>query len=364
MSNTIALEICIQAGEPCVSWGSPGTGKTKWEEALCNHFDWLNIQMIASTREPVDFSGMPVIQEDGTVTLQPIGRWFKDVMTTKKKRVIVHFDEISTAPPAVQAALLKLIHEKIYGEHILPDYVSFIASANPPDEAANGWAMTPPMANRFFHFFWNPTTDDWIQGMISGWQNQTFQVLPDNWKDLIPSHRSLVASFIKTRPNLLQDMPKDESARGYAWPSRRSWDMAARLLADGASISASKDINRTLVSGCVGDGVAVEFVSWLDALDLPNPEDLLKDPSSFKMPARGDQLFAILTSVTTAVLQNNTASRWYAGWKVLEEVIRQNKPDVAAIAAIALANNQPNGASIPPTLNAFGPLLKKVGVIS
>lgn len=223
--------------------------------------------------------------------------------------------------------------------------------------------MSPPMANRFFHWKWQVSSDDWVQGMISGWKNLSFTTLPDNWKEGIPAARSFVASYIKARPHHLFQMPESEDARGYAWASPRSWDMFSRLLAAANSIGATKDVKMQLAAGCIGEGAAMEFISWADALDLPDPEELLRDPDKFVLPPRGDQIFAILSAVTTAVLQKNTKERWYQGFKVLEKVIQLGKPDIAAVAAIALANNQPVGATPPKTLNAFGPLLRAVGTI-
>ena len=59
------------------------------------------------------------------------------------------FDEISTAPPAVQAALLRVVLERTVGDLRLPDAVSLVAAANTPEQAAGGWELSPPLANRF-----------------------------------------------------------------------------------------------------------------------------------------------------------------------------------------------------------------------
>lgn len=57
-------------------------------------------------------------------------------------------DEISTAPPAVQAALLRVVLERVVGDLELPDGVAVIAAANPPEQAAGGWDLSATISRR------------------------------------------------------------------------------------------------------------------------------------------------------------------------------------------------------------------------
>ena len=72
-------------------------------------------------------------------------------------RGLLFLDELSTAPPAVQAALLRVVLERVVGDLTLPDEVAVVAAANPPDQAADGWdlsgaagqpAVSPVLADR------------------------------------------------------------------------------------------------------------------------------------------------------------------------------------------------------------------------
>ncbi|WP_242975874.1 hypothetical protein [Desulfosporosinus sp. FKB] len=62
MSSTVcALAIAVQAGIPVLTWGPPGVGKTA---SITKLADVLGIPLevvLASIREPSDFSGLPVI---------------------------------------------------------------------------------------------------------------------------------------------------------------------------------------------------------------------------------------------------------------------------------------------------------------
>jgi MoxR-like ATPase len=67
---------------------------------------------------------------------------------------ILFTDEVNTAPPSVQAALLRVCLDKVAGDCHLGDDTSVIAAANPPEQAADGWDLAPPLANRFCHINW------------------------------------------------------------------------------------------------------------------------------------------------------------------------------------------------------------------
>ena len=84
----------------------------------------------------------------------------------------------------------------------------------------------------------------------------------------------------------------DQAGRG--WPSPRSWESVARLLATCDAAKASEEARTLLVLGAVGEGAGIEFLSWLANMDLPDPEDVLADPDGFELPERSDRAFAVL----------------------------------------------------------------------
>ena len=96
-----ALSLCLAAGEPVVLWGPPGCGKTAVVEALSGVNGWACETVIASVREPSDFAGLPVVGGDGSVRLAPPA-WAERIIGADGG--VVFFDEITTAPPSVQAA--------------------------------------------------------------------------------------------------------------------------------------------------------------------------------------------------------------------------------------------------------------------
>ena len=117
---------------------------------------------------------------------------------------------------------MRVILDKAVGDTKLPDEVNIISAANPPEIAAGGWDLAPPLANRFVHVSWKLDSKKWSEGMISGWPSPKVPRLPNKWSEAIPVSRGFVASFINKRPDLLLVVPKEESQAGKAWASPRS----------------------------------------------------------------------------------------------------------------------------------------------
>lgn len=352
-----ALAVAVAARVPVLLWGAPGTGKSSVVQALADSLGWPCEVVIASIREPSDFAGLPVV-DGGSVRFAP-PRWAIDLATAGHG--LLFLDEISTAPPAVQAALLRVVLERTVGDLDLPDDVVVVAAANPPDQAADGWDLSAPLANRFCHLSWTVDATTVATGIAAGFDAPTPIHLPAGWDGALNRARGDVAAFLAARPSLVSDPPTDRARAGKAWPSPRTWEMTARLVAAGRAAEATPSVMAALVTGTVGDGPGHEFLAWLTDLDLPDPELALADPRSFVPPDRGDRAHAALVSVAAAVAANPSVERWLAGWQVLGTAA-ETIPDVAALAARMLVRCRPDDAPAPPEAGLFLPVLRDAGL--
>ena len=199
-------------------------------------------------------------------------------------------------------------------------------------------------------------------GFTVGFPTPTAPVLPAAWSGEVIRARADVAAFLLLRPTLVSAPPLERAAAGRAWPSPRTWELAATVLAAARSAGATGDVVAALVAGTVGDGPGIELLAWLRDLDLPDPEAVLADPASFVVPDRGDRALAALASVAAAVAADATPERWQAGWEVLARA-GEAAPDVAALAARMLVACRPDGAPTPPQAAAFLPLLQAAGLV-
>ena len=319
--------------------------------------------VVGSVREPSDFCGLPVVAGDGRAVVMAPPAWAERLAAAGQG--ILFLDELSTAAPAVQAAMLRVVLDRVVGDCVLPSEVSIVAAANAAEDAADGWDLAAPLANRFCHLDVTAEAELFCDGLTLGWQHVADDATAAESVDPAPAAlakvRGEVAGFIKHRPGLLMALPDNAAAAGRAWPSPRTWAMAADVLAHlGTEETAAA---RLVGAGLVGEGPAVEFFTWRDTADLPDPEAVLADPAIFDWSSRADRVYAVLSGVVAVIAAHPTVARWDSGWKVLAATARAGRADVGAAAARALIRCRPAKATIPAAVRAFAPIMTAAGLL-
>ncbi|MCX4545672.1 MoxR family ATPase [Streptomyces sp. NBC_01565] len=334
-----ALTLAVAVDLPVLLWGEPGIGKTAALTQLAESLDLPLTTVIASVHEPSDFSGLPVIGDDPALQGVPMAPPDWAVRLVRAGRGLLFLDELSTAPPAVQAALLRLVLERRVGALRLPPGVRIVAAANPRASAADGWELSPPLANRFVHLRWTHDHEVVVRGLGGTWPRATLPRLdPRKLPEAVDFARRAVCGLLAARPTLVHRLPGSETGRGGPWPSPRSWDMTLRLTAFATAAGSSREVLSLLVRGTVGDGPGLELLAGLDRMDLPDPEELLADPAGADLPERGDLRQAVLDGVVEAVRHRPEKSRWDAAWTLLVRAMETGAPDLVVVPATALAS--------------------------
>jgi len=324
--QTRALGVALQADVPVMLWGLPGIGKTAvieaWAEAAGAHCEVI----IGSQYEPADIAGQPWVV-DGELRRLPPEYAARINALPPGRDSVLFLDELDKAPPAVSAAMLRLVRERKVGDITLPARCRVIAAANPPE--LGGWDLSSPMANRFVHLNWKPSDASIIQGLGTGmWPGVKYEeVDSEQLTECTNRWHGLIAAFLETKPNLIHSFPKDESKQGLAWPSPRTWENVIKLGATCEATGQSPVVLAQLVNGSVGDGPGVEFTTFIRNMDLPFPEAILKDPDKSPIPDRGDKVAAVCHSLASAISGNTTQARLDAGIKYLERVSQQRHAD-------------------------------------
>jgi MoxR-like ATPase len=354
-----ALALAVAADLPVLLWGEPGIGKTAALTQLAASLDLPLTTVIASVHEPTDFSGLPIVGDDPAVQGVPMAPPQWAVELVRAGRGLLFLDELSTATPAVQAALLRVVLERRVGALQLPPEVRIVAAANPRASAADGWELSPPLANRFVHLHWVHDRDVVVRGLGGVWPRAELpELVPSMLPEAVAYARRAVCGFLEARPTLIHRLPSTETRRGGAWPSPRSWEAALTLLAFGTAASVSREVLALLVRGAVGDGPGLELLAHLDRMDLPDPESLLADPASAELPVRGDLRQAALEAVVAAVGARPQRERWEAGWAVLVRALETGAPDLVVAPATALAALRRDDWEVPEAVERLA------GVIS
>jgi MoxR-like ATPase len=359
-----ALALAVAANLPVLLWGEPGIGKSATLAQLAVTLGVPLETVIASVHEPSDFAGLPIVGDNPAVDGVPMAPPDWAVRVAATGRGLLFFDELSSAPPAVQAALLRVVLERHVGSLPLPPAVRLVAAANPPSSAADGWHLSPPLANRFVHLRWTHQPRTVARGLAGTWPSIAMPtVSPRRVASSVARARGAVAGFLTARPGLVHHMPADAETRGTAWPSPRTWEMAMRLLAVAFAAESTVEGRDTALIGAIGDGAGLEFVTYLEKLDLPDPERVLADPAAFALPDRGDRQLAFLTAIVAAVQADPTRPRWEAGWTVLAKAVDAGIPDVAARAAFDLATMRDVDWPVPHVIQVFGDVLHVSGLL-
>ena len=275
-------------GIPVLLWGKPGVGKSSFIEGLAD--EHLRVTtLIASIHDPTDFSGLPFL-EAGKVRYA-VPEWVEAF--TEGQDGILFLDELSTAPPSVQAALLRVVFERKVGFHPLPASVRIVAAANPPDLMVGGWELSPPLRNRFVHLQWDIPEALYLRSLTEGWSSGRLpQIDPTAHAQRLLEWKIKIGGFLRVRPDSLHTSP-DENRFGFASP--RSWDFAAALLCSCDLLGYRLDdagggqtVILDLVTGCLGEATAIPLVEYLSNLRLPDPQAVLEGKVSVDVEKLND----------------------------------------------------------------------------
>lgn len=302
-------------GLPLLFWASPGCGKSAIMEYISKYTGLCLEVLSPGERGEGAFGVTPVPSADGKLMTYPAPDWTGNMSDGG----IVFLDELSTAPPALQPPILGLALSKRIGGTYLGDRVRIIAAANPTEEAAGGWDLAPPLANRFGHLDWvMPDAEewsDWLLGSIDETDIEPIDALAEEarvmaaWDEPWAETRGLIAAFIRARPDLLHKQPgmgHPDSSR--AWPSHRTWEMACRAYTSAAVHGMSDRDRDEFVGAFIGMGAMSELVSFAKKNDLPKPLDVLTGKVVFEHSAkRLDRTFAVMSSCSTYVCSKTVA---------------------------------------------------------
>jgi hypothetical protein len=235
--------------------------------------------VIASIREPSDFAGLPVVDGAELVRFAP-PRWAERL--SAEGRGVLFLDELTTAPPAVQAALLRVVFERAVGDLELPPDVVILAAANPTGTAANGWDLTAPAGKPLLPPRLGTRSVRMVRGCPRRLRGGTHPRGEPGSRTRKPIPTFGAHFCIRRDPSPpLPPSPFQLPRRWPSMPSPRTWEMAATLLAHCELGAVPTTVTTHLLRGAVGPGAAAEYLAWQSDLALPDPEAVPRRPPQF-----------------------------------------------------------------------------------
>lgn len=241
--------------------------ETKSEE---RQFGWLDTR--ASQHDPTDFRGIPAVVNGKAVWLPP-GDIPYEGNTDIPEKGLWFLDEVTSAPPLVQAVLYQAILDHAIGEHRLKRGWYIMAAGNRIEDRAVTYRMSSALANRFTHLTFDINLDDWIE-----WAKKAL-VNPN------------IIMFLRFKPELLFAFNAESSEKAFATP--RTWDFASRHI----NITPTKLLPEVL-TGTVGKGATAEFMAFLKLqTELPDIETIIKGDNF--VPKRLDLTYALVGALAT-----------------------------------------------------------------
>lgn len=239
-------------------WGQPGVGKSQSvkqaAELLGEKLHKKANVVVASLllMNPIDLRGIPAKTETDSGEL--VARWLTPELfkmdTSEDVINVLFLDEISAAPPSVQAAAYQICLDHRIGEHRLPNNCIVIAAGNRVTDKAVAYKMPKPLGNRMTHFEMVASAEDWKR-----WA----------YKNDIDTR---IIGFINYDHKYLCHF--DPASDDVAFPTPRSWEMVSTYLNCG-------DVNDMFncIAGTIGLATAQEFRTYVEVYDkLPAWDDI------------------------------------------------------------------------------------------
>ena len=250
-----ALLAAIKAKRPVFLWGPPGIGKSEVVAEVAEELNGFVIDLRMAQMEPTDIRGIPFFNKDINKMdwASPVDLPDEE-FASKYPLILLFLDEMNSAPPAVQAAGYQLILNRRIGKYVLPDNVAIVAAGNRDSDKGVTYRMPMPLANRFLHLE--------MRADFASWQN---------WAVNKGIHKDVVG-YLSFAKQDLYDFDNKSSSRAFATP--RSWVFVSDLLKDEENLDSDTLFN--LVSGAVGEGLAVKFAAHRKISGrMPEPSDIL-----------------------------------------------------------------------------------------
>lgn len=239
-----------------------------------------------SQMEPPDFSGVPSVKEGRTVMNPPA--WLP---MDPDSRGILLLDEITSAPPVMQAAAYQVALDRAMGHVKLPDGWMVMTAGNRASDRGVTYPLAAPLLARMTLINVESSLDGFIDYC------STRLVRPE------------VIAFVKSRGEYLNERDETINAKigdlplGKPFATQRGWTTAAQYYLDEAP-----EARLELLRGSVGDRAATDLEAFLRIWQsMPSIDLIFSDPDSVPTPSDAATRYAVTVGVAVRLSNKNLA---------------------------------------------------------
>lgn len=275
----------LEANVPFYLEGSPGTVKSAGTHLAAKECGLEVIDFRPSNRSPIDLSGMPTVKDLVTY-------WTRNSFLPGPDHppALFFIDELRTATPAMQAALLQILLDGRVNDHIFPPHIRRGAAGNMATDRAMSNQLSTALTSRVSVYEVSITEEN-VKYWIQDWARWAFKnnISPD------------VIAFVMFRPNCFYTFKSTSPSAGvlgqqFACP--RTLEALSKLHTAGPP----KKLAHVIYASQVGPAVATEFLAFMALrgrnLDV---QGALLNPSTAPIPEDTQGMYVMASALSRAV---------------------------------------------------------------
>lgn len=268
--------------------GSPGIGKSAVIKALAAKYRLKPIDLRLAQCDQTDLLGFPSVNlEINKADYVPMVTFplEGDPIPAGYTGWLLFLDEINGAEIPVQKAAYKTIEGEVGNAKMHPNVV-IIAAGNLDTDHALVEEMSSAIQTRLLHITARSDFDTWIKYAE---------------KEGV-DHR--IQAYLHFKPSSLNNFDPEKLGNDCTYACERSWMFVHRILKTG--IPADSHDLLPLIAGCVGEGVAREFIGHLSIYDeLPTLSQIVNSPADALVPFGAGAGYALAGSLAMKANEAN-----------------------------------------------------------
>jgi len=253
-----AKEIALSKGRKFVEWNLLSKEeKQNTFEYPEKYFCLLDVRL--SSYDASDIKGLPDFKTDKETIDWKIP-FFAKFLTLKGSDGILFFDEIGLATPLVMASCYQILYDKVVNDDKISDNWLVVGATNLNSDRAYTHEIAPPLKDRCGEVELKiPSVEDW-----------TLNFAIPNKID------SRIIGFLNFKKSALHNVNWEDNQK-FITP--RSWARVSSLTKD---IKKDWETISLLSKSAIGEGIAIEYVSFCKIQEKIKLEDLIKNPEKIE----------------------------------------------------------------------------------